>query len=102
MARTQTLVQLTDELLEQLDTRAAREGRNRSELIREALAEFLAADREAEIDRLIVESYTRQPEEDLLGWGAAAAAMIAAEPWEPSRRPSPSKAVDAPGDENDR
>jgi len=62
MARTQTLVQLSDELLAQLDSRAAREGRNRSDLIREALARFLAADREAEIDRLIVEGYTRQPQ----------------------------------------
>lgn len=62
MARTQTLVQLSDELLAQLDARAARAGRNRSELIREALAGYLAADPEAEIDRLIVEGYTRQPQ----------------------------------------
>ncbi len=62
MARTQTLVQLNDELLAQLDTRAAREGRNRSELIREALHGYLASDREGEIDRLIVEAYTRQPQ----------------------------------------
>lgn len=62
MARTQTLVQLSDELVARLDARAAREGRNRSELIREALADYLAADREAEIDRLMVEGYTRQPQ----------------------------------------
>jgi len=37
-ARTQTLVQLSDELLAQLDTRVAREGRSRSELICEAVA----------------------------------------------------------------
>lgn len=86
MSRKQTLVQLTDELQEQLDARAAREGRNRSELIREALAGFLAVDREAEIDRLIVESYTGQPQEDLIGWHTTAAAMIAAEPWEPAQR----------------
>ena len=64
MPRTQTLVQLTDELLERLDARAAREGRNRSELVREAIADYLAADREAELDRLIVEGYTRQPQTD--------------------------------------
>ncbi|HEY1509722.1 MAG TPA: ribbon-helix-helix protein, CopG family [Solirubrobacteraceae bacterium] len=64
MARTQTLVQLTDELLERLDARAAREGRNRSELVREAIADYLATDREAEIDRLIVDGYTRQPQTD--------------------------------------
>ncbi len=62
MARTQTLVQLSDDLLAQLDSRAAREGRNRSDLIREAIAGYLGADREAEIDRLIVEAYIRQPQ----------------------------------------
>jgi metal-responsive CopG/Arc/MetJ family transcriptional regulator len=81
MARTQTLVQLSDELLAQLDARAAREGRNRSELIREALLEYLAADREAEIDRRIVEAYARQPQEDL-GATWAAAVSIAAENWD--------------------
>lgn len=81
MARTQTLVQLSDELLSQLDARVAREGRSRSELIREAVAGYLAADRAADIDRLIVEAYTRRPQEDLLGAEATARAMVAAEPW---------------------
>jgi Arc/MetJ-type ribon-helix-helix transcriptional regulator len=45
-----------------LDTRAAREGRSRSELIREALTGYLATDAEAAIDREIVEAYTRQPQ----------------------------------------
>jgi metal-responsive CopG/Arc/MetJ family transcriptional regulator len=62
VARTQTLVQLSDELLAQLDERVAREGRSRSDLIRQALADYLASDREAEIDRQIVEGYTRQPQ----------------------------------------
>ena len=86
VARTQTLVQLSDELLAQLDERGAREGRSRSELIREALADYLAADREAKIDRLIIESYTRQPQEDLLDADRIGETMVAAEPWEPSRR----------------
>ena len=81
MARTQTLVQLSDELLSQLDARAAREGRSRSELIREAVAGYLAADREAETDRRIVEAYTRQPQQDL-GAEWAARRSIAAEPWD--------------------
>lgn len=81
MARTQTLVQLSDELLAQLDARAARQDRSRSALIREALAAYLAEDREAEIDRQIVEAYTRQPQEDLMGAEEIARAMIAAEPW---------------------
>ncbi len=85
MARTQTLVQLSDELLAQLDARGAREGRSRSELIREALAGYLAADREAEIDRLIIEGYTRQPQsaEELALADAATRAMLAnLDPWE--------------------
>jgi metal-responsive CopG/Arc/MetJ family transcriptional regulator len=83
MARTQTLVQLSDELLSLLDARVARDGRSRSELIREAIAGYLAADRAAEIDRRIVEAYTLQPQEDLLGAAAIALAMITAEPWDP-------------------
>jgi metal-responsive CopG/Arc/MetJ family transcriptional regulator len=80
MARTQTLVQLSDELLERLDARRAREGRSRSEVVREAIELYLAADREAEIDRLIVEAYTRRPPQDV--WGdEAAKRMIAAERW---------------------
>ena len=80
MARTQTLVQLTDELLDRLDAFRAREGRSRSEVIREAIERYLATDREAEIDRLIVEAYARQPAQDV--WGEQSAKLlIAAEPW---------------------
>jgi Arc/MetJ-type ribon-helix-helix transcriptional regulator len=81
MARTQTLVQLSDELLAQLDARAAREGTSRSEVIRRALDGFLRQDAEAAIDRQIVESYTRRPQDDLLGAELTARAMIDAEPW---------------------
>jgi metal-responsive CopG/Arc/MetJ family transcriptional regulator len=80
MARTQTLVQLSDDLLARLDSYRARDGRSRSEVIREAVERYLAADREAEMDRLIVDAYMRQPAEDV--WGdAAAERLIAAEPW---------------------
>jgi len=80
MARTQTLVQLSDELLDRLDSYRGREGRSRSEVVREAIERYLEADCEAEIDRLIVDAYTRQPPEDL--WSdQAARQMIAAEPW---------------------
>lgn len=81
MARTQTLVQLSDDLLAQLDARAAREGTSRSELIRRALDGFLQQDVEAAIDRQIVASYTRRPQEDLLGAELTARGMIEAEPW---------------------
>ena len=80
MARRQTLVQLSDELLDRLDRHRERDGRSRSEVIREAVERHLAADHEAEIDRLIVDAYTRVPPHDL--WGEdAARQMIAAEPW---------------------
>jgi metal-responsive CopG/Arc/MetJ family transcriptional regulator len=80
MARTQTLVQLTDDLLDRLDSYREREGRSRSEVIREAIERYLAADREAEVDRLIVDAYTSRPAEDV--WGEQSAKLlIAAEPW---------------------
>lgn len=64
MPRKQTLVQLTDELVRVLDERAAREGRSRSALIREAVEQYMEADIEAVIDRRIVEAYTRMPQTD--------------------------------------
>jgi metal-responsive CopG/Arc/MetJ family transcriptional regulator len=80
MARTQTLVQLSDELLQRLDAYRARERRSRSEVVREAIERYLHADREAEIDRLLVDAYTRQTPEDI--WNdQAATQMISAEPW---------------------
>jgi metal-responsive CopG/Arc/MetJ family transcriptional regulator len=80
MARTQTLVQFSDDLVERLDRYRARDGRSRSEVIREAVEQYLAADRESEIDRLVVEAYTRTPPADV--WGAEAAKrLIAEEPW---------------------
>lgn len=80
MARTQTLVQLSDELLHRLDDYRAREGRSRSEVVREAIERYLADDREAETDRRLVDAYTRQPPDDL--WSdRAAKQMISAEPW---------------------
>jgi Arc/MetJ-type ribon-helix-helix transcriptional regulator len=82
MARTQTLVQLTDELLADLDARRAREGRSRSELIREAVERYLADDHEAAVDRAIVDGYTRVPPAEDFGAEWSARAMIAAEPWE--------------------
>jgi metal-responsive CopG/Arc/MetJ family transcriptional regulator len=80
MARKQTLVQFSDDLLERLDRYRSREGRSRSEVVRDAVERYLAADREVEVDRTIVEAYRRQPPDD--AWGdEAAKRMIAAEPW---------------------
>jgi metal-responsive CopG/Arc/MetJ family transcriptional regulator len=80
MARTQTLVQFSDDLLQRLDRYRTREGRSRSEVIRDAVERYLAEDRETEIDRLIVDAYSRQPQDD--AWSEQAARwMIASEPW---------------------
>jgi metal-responsive CopG/Arc/MetJ family transcriptional regulator len=83
MALQQKLVQLPDEMLVRLDERAAREGRSRSALIRDAIRAYLNDDVAAEIDRLIVEGYTRIPQtDDELAWAHAnAAGAVAAEPW---------------------
>ena len=80
MARTQTLVQLNDELLERLDRFRARDGRSRSEVIRSAVEHYLAEEREAAIDRQLIEAYRSRPPED--AWSdTAARRMISAEPW---------------------
>ncbi|MGO9750298.1 MAG: CopG family ribbon-helix-helix protein [Solirubrobacteraceae bacterium] len=85
MGRTQTLVQLNDELLEELDALRTREGgRSRSEVIREAIERYLVAQREEAIDQAIVEGYTRQPPEDL-GARWAVRASITAENWDDTR-----------------
>jgi metal-responsive CopG/Arc/MetJ family transcriptional regulator len=81
MARKQTLVQLTPELLEALDGYVARTGADsRSEVIRAAIERMLAEDREAQIDRAIVDGYSRHPATDL--WAdLGASRLIEAEPW---------------------
>lgn len=69
MARVQTMVQLSDELVELLDRRAARRGVSRSALIREVLQDSLAEERAAAIDRRIVEGYERIPPGTPDAWG---------------------------------
>ena len=82
MARRQTLVQLSDELLALLDERAARSGRSRSELIRAAVERELAEERAAAIDAAIVEGYRRIPPLEHNRWAEASAKRsVAAEPW---------------------
>jgi predicted transcriptional regulator len=82
MARTPALVQLTDDLIARLDSRAAAAHRSRSELIREAIERYLTDDPAAAIDAAIVDSYTRILPDDDLGAAWAAQASIEAEPWE--------------------
>jgi len=80
--RTQTIVQLSDQLVAMLDERAQREGTSRSAIIRAAVEAWLADDADAAIDRAIIDGYRRHPPAiptDLEE--AAAIASIEAEPW---------------------
>lgn len=93
--RTQTLVQLTEELVARLDRRAAREGVSRSALVRDLLDAALQVDRAAEISERIVDGYRRASQEtaddewgDLDAWtltnarrNLAALAREEQEPW---------------------
>ncbi len=69
MARVQTIVQLSTDLLQLLDQEAARRGVSRSALVRKALEDFLRDEREAAISRQIVEGYTRIPPGTPDEWG---------------------------------
>lgn len=62
MARTQTLVQLNDELIELLDRRASARGLSRSALVRELLVEALQVDRADELSRRMIEGYRETPQ----------------------------------------
>jgi metal-responsive CopG/Arc/MetJ family transcriptional regulator len=79
--RAQTLVQLTDRLLAALDQHAAKVGRNRSDVIREAIERYLEESLEDDIGRAIVEGYTKTPQEQDPLADAMARDSIAAEPW---------------------
>lgn len=81
--RTQTLVQLSRSLLNRLDERAAREGRSRSALIRDAIGAYLYDEEEARIDREIREGYERIPVTDEeMAWAEASARdAVEEEPW---------------------
>jgi len=83
LPRIQTLVQLTEELLRRLDERAAREGRSRSSLIREAIEAYMYDEEQAEITRQIIEGYERIPvtEEEMEIAEASAREAVEEEPW---------------------
>lgn len=67
--KVQTVVQLTRELIELLDRRAAREGVSRSALIRTIIDQHLRADHEAHISEQIVDGYRRIPPATPDEWG---------------------------------
>ena len=81
--RTQTLVQLSRVLLQRLDERAAREGRSRSALIRDAIDAYLYDEEKARIDREIREGYERIPQTDEeVAWAESSAReAVEEEPW---------------------
>ena len=83
LTRIQTLVQLNEELLRRLDERAAREGRSRSALIRDAIEKYLYAETKAESTRQIIEGYERIPvtEEEMEIAEASAREAVEEEPW---------------------
>ena len=81
MARTQTLVQLSDDLLAALDQHAASSGRSRSDLIREAIERYIHDHLQDDIDRQIVAGYRRMPQEPDPLVDARARRSIAEEPW---------------------
>jgi metal-responsive CopG/Arc/MetJ family transcriptional regulator len=83
MPRTQTLVQLTQDLLRRLDERAAREGRSRSALIRDAIEAYLYDEERDRITREIVEGYERIPPtaEEMEIAEAGVREDIEEEPW---------------------
>jgi predicted transcriptional regulator len=70
--RTQTMVQLNDDLLKLLDSRASADGVSRSQIIRDAIEAYLADDRAIAVDQMIIEGYKRMPqggEFDADEWG---------------------------------
>lgn len=69
MARSQTLVQLTDELVAALDRHAAADGRSRSAVIREAVGHWLAErDRALAVERWVA-GYADLPVAEPDDWG---------------------------------
>lgn len=75
MARTQTMVQLRDDLVAVLDAEATRRGISRSALIREALEAYIDDALRADVGRRIVEGYQRIPQEVPDEWGDLAVAV---------------------------
>ncbi len=69
MARTQTLVQLTDEIVGMLDGVAGRRRSSRSAVIREAIEEYLARDRARLVDERMIAGYLAVPQAVPDEWG---------------------------------
>lgn len=79
--KTQTLVQLTPDLLSALDQQAAATGRSRSDIIREAIGLYLEGSLGNDIDRQIIAGYRKKPQKADRWADVVARESIAAEPW---------------------
>ena len=75
MARTQTIVQLTSEMVAALDVEALRTGISRSALIRDAIESYLEAGRERQITVQLVAGYNETPQGARDEWGDVAKEM---------------------------
>jgi predicted transcriptional regulator len=85
VARTQTLVQLTDELVLLLDRAAVERGVSRSAVIRQAIEEHLKVEERRAIDAAIREGYLRHAaeyEEEMGDWIDAVADIWDDLEWE--------------------
>jgi len=69
VGRVQTLVQLNEELLAELDAEATRRGVSRSALLREAVGAFLGDSRSRAVTEAMVAGYRRVPPETPDAWG---------------------------------
>jgi metal-responsive CopG/Arc/MetJ family transcriptional regulator len=81
MARREVLVQLDDDLVQRLDSLAARKGTNRSELIRRGAQAVLESEELAAADRQLVRAYRRQPADPALLRAAERLAAETAPAW---------------------
>jgi metal-responsive CopG/Arc/MetJ family transcriptional regulator len=79
--REQVIVQFTPELLALLDEHVGTAGKSRSEVIRDAVQQYLEKLEEEEMDRRLVEGYTRIPQEDGPEWDFSLRESIEEEPW---------------------
>lgn len=69
MARIQTIVQLTSEMVKALDMEASRTGVSRSALIRNSVEVYLEGSREATITTQLVSAYSEIPQGAEDEWG---------------------------------
>lgn len=68
--RTQTMVQLTNDLVHRLDDEAIRRGLSRSAIIREAVERYLAAQGDSALTARLVKAYQDVPQAEPDPWGS--------------------------------